>query len=143
MPFSSKNKLPFNPHLANELASQSTEQSQPVCTWSAHDADSGWSKPPLPRDRFTLTAAATAAGEFLLFGGNMYGRPSSDLYIFSTRNFSATRMKTSGEVPSPRHGHGAAFIGATLLICGGAGPGDKNLLSHSSLYLLSLGTSDI
>jgi hypothetical protein len=63
--------------------------------------------------------------------------------MFSTLDFSTTLLKTSGEVPSPRFGHGAALIGNTLLICGGKGSSDENLLSHSSLYLLSLGTSRI
>jgi Galactose oxidase, central domain len=146
MPFVSPKELPFNPPLANRLASQSsqsTQQPRPVCTWSAHAAQSRWSKSPFPRECHTLTATATAAGEFLLFGGYIHDRPSSDLYVFSTRDFSTTLLKTSGEVPSPRARHGAVLIGTTLLICGGEGSSDLNLLSHSSLYLLSLGTSDI
>src|ERR1700733_3606171 len=144
MPFFSRKKPPFNPPLANGLASQSTQQPRPVCTWSAHAIQSGWLKSPFPRRYHTLTAVATAAGEFLLFGGNIDGYyPSSDLYVFSTRDFSATRVKTSGEDPSPRYGHGATLIGTTLLICGGEGFSDENLRSHSSLYLLNLGTSAI
>ncbi len=145
MPLFPQKKLPFNPPLANVLASQSTQQPRPVCTWSAHAVQSGSSESPFPRNRHTLTAAATAAGEFLLFGGDRGGlsSPSSDLFVFSTRDFSTILLKTSGEVPSPRYGHGAALIGNTLLICGGKGLSDENLLSHSSLYLLSLGTSHI
>ncbi len=147
MPFSSRKKLPLNPPLASGLASQSTQKPRPVCTWSAHAAQSGRSKSPFPRNRHTLTATATAAGEFLLFGGDISihsdDRPSSDLYVFLTRDFSTTLLKTSGEVPSPRFALGAALIGTTLLICGGTGSSDENLLSHSSIYLLSLGTSHI
>jgi len=71
-------------------------------------------------------------------------RPSSDLYVFSTRDFSATLLQTSGEVPTPRFAHSAAIIGTTLLICGGIpNLNDKYGLNHDSLYLLNLGTSDL
>ena len=69
---------------------------------------------------------------------------SSDLYLFSTRDFSTTLLKTSGEVPAPRAAHGAVLIGTTLLICGGASDfGDQYALNHDSLHLLDLGTSDL
>src|SRR6266849_2747206 len=105
MPFFSRKKL----------ASQSTQQPprlpRPVCTWSAHAAQSGPSPSPFPRDRSTLTATATASGEFFLFGGWVHDSTSSDLYEISTRDFSTTLLQTSGEVPTPRAGHGAALIG--------------------------------
>jgi hypothetical protein len=56
---------------------------------------------------------------------------------------SATLLQTSGEVPAPRAGHGAALIGTTLLICGGTKFGSPNLLNRHSLYLLNLGTSHL
>jgi hypothetical protein len=115
-----------------------SRKKQPVCTWSAHVPQSGPSPSPFPRDGHTLTATATAAGELFLFGGWAPGRASSDLYVFSTRDFFTTLLQTSGEVPTPRGGHGAALIGTTLLICGGK---DK-VLNHESLYLLNLGTLD-
>jgi hypothetical protein len=69
---------------------------------------------------------------------------SSDLYVFSTRDFSTTLLQTSGKVPTPRGTHGAALIGTTLLICGGTSdPGEQYVLNHISLYLLDLGTSDL
>ena len=69
---------------------------------------------------------------------------SSDLYVFSTRDFSTTLLKTSGEVPTPRAAHGAALIGTTLLIYGGtADSGGQNVQNHDSLYLFNLGMSDI
>jgi hypothetical protein len=144
MSFSSRRKRPFNTPPANRVASQSTQQPQLVCTWSAHAPQSGPSPPPFPRNRHTLTAAATAASELFLFGGYVRGRASGDLYVFSTRDFSATLLQTSGEVPIPRVAHGAALIGTTLLICGGTtNSGDQNVLNHDSLYLLNLGTSDL
>ena len=143
MSFFSRKKLPFNHPPANGLASQSTQQPWPVCTWSAHTPQSGPSPLPFPRGSHTLTATATAAGELFLFGGYVYGWASSDLYVFSTRDFSTTILRTSGEVPTPRSGHGAALIGTTLLICGGTNFGDEYVLNYDSLYLLDLGTSDL
>jgi hypothetical protein len=77
----------------------------------------------------------------------MHGCASSDLYAFSTRDFSTTLLQTSGEVPTPRVSHGAALNGSTLLICGGkTNFGDQNVLNQrqdSSLYLLDLGAWDL
>jgi len=148
MPFFSRKKLPSNPPVANELASQSAQQ-QPrlVCTWSAHAPQSGPSPLPFPRSSYTLTATATAAGEFLLFGGfigHVNRCASSGLYVFSTRDFSTTLLQINGDVPSPRAAHTAALIGNTLLICGGIMDfGDQYVLNHGSLYLLDLGTSNL
>jgi hypothetical protein len=119
----------------------SRKKQQPVCTWSTHAPQSEPSPSPFPRDSHTLTATATAAGELFLFGGIVDSYASSHLYVFSTRDFSATLLQTSGEVPTPRHAHGAALIGTTLLICGGR-IGQK-VLYHDTLYLLNLGTSDL
>jgi len=69
--------------------------------------------------------------------------------MISTRDFSATLLKTSGDVPSPRYGHCAAFTSTTLLILGGmvtsvTGIRRKKKEGYDdSLYLLNLGTSDI
>ena len=117
----------------------------PVCTWSAHAPPSGSSRSPFPRNSHSLTATATAAGELFLFGGFVSGDTSSDLYVISTRDFTATLLQTSGEVPTPRAAHGAALIGTTLLIYGGtdADSIDENALSSDSLCLLNLGTSDV
>jgi hypothetical protein len=149
MSFFSQKKLPFNPPAANELPSQSAQQPRPVCTWSAHAPRSGLSPLPFPRSSLTLTSTATptAASKFLLFGGfigHVHRRASSDLYVFSTRDFSTTLLQTSGEIPTPRAAHGAALIGTTLLICGGIMDfGDQYVLNHDTLYLLDLGTSDL
>ena len=148
MSFSSRKELPPNLPPANGPASQSTQQSRHVCTWSAHAPHSGPSPLPFPRNGHTLTATATvtAASELFLFGGHVHGCASSDLYVFSTRDFSTTLLQTSGEVPTPRAAHGAALIGTTLLICGGktngkTNFGDQNVLNPDALYLLNLGTS--
>ena len=128
---------------ANRLASlaQSTQQAQPVCTWSAHAPQSGQSPSPLPRHSHTLTATTSAPGEIFLFGGCVHYRRSNDTYVISTRDFSATLLQTSGKVPAPRCGHVAALTGTSLLICGGIGA-SSNVLNYDSLYLLNLGTSD-
>jgi hypothetical protein len=134
----------FNHPPANGLASQSTQQPRPVCTWSAHAPQSGPSPLPFPRDSHALTATATAAGELFLFGGFLpTGCASNDLYALSTRDFSTTLLQTSGEVPSPRLSLGAALISTTLLICSGETNLDQNVRNHDSLYLLNLGTSDL
>ena len=129
---------------ANRLASlaQSTQQSQFVCTWSA-DAPQYRQSPSLfPRRDHTLTATTTAGGELFLFGGSKsaHGPASNDLYVISTRDFSATLLQTSGEVPAPRHGHVAALTSTSLLICGGVGD-NNDMLNYDSLYLLNVGTS--
>ena len=139
MPSSSQKELTFKPPPANGLASQSTQQTPPVCTWSAHTPQSGPAPSPFPRYSHTLTATATAAGELFLFGGYVNSCAAGDLYVFSTRDFSTSLLKTSGRAPTPRVSHRTALIGTTLLIYGGltsSGCGDD------SLYLLNLGTSD-
>jgi hypothetical protein len=122
--------------------SRKKQQPRPVCRWSADVPQTGSSSSPFPRYDHTLTATATATGELFLFGGYAHSWASSDLYVFSTRDFSTTLLQTSGEFPAQRGGHGAALIGTTLLICGGY-YGDQNVLDHDSLYLLNLGTSDL
>jgi Galactose oxidase, central domain len=141
MSFSSRKKIPSNNRAAHKLASQSTQQPQPVCTWSAHASKSGPSRSPFPLNDHTVTAIATAAGELFLFGGYSSQFASSDVYVFSTRDFSTTLLQTSGEVPTPRYAHRTAHIGTTLLICGGQQIIGESVPNHDSLYLLNLGTS--
>jgi Kelch motif len=146
MSSSSRKKHTFNNSPANGLASQSTQQPRPVCTWSAHTPQSGPSSPsPFPRrSGHTLTATVTSTpfSELFLFGGYVGGRTSSDLYVFSTQDFSTTLLQTSGKAPIPRAAHGAALIGTTLLICGGKTDfGYQYVLNLDSVYLLNLGTS--
>ena len=132
MPFFSRTKLP-------------TQLLGPVRTWSAHAPQPGPSPSPFSLCGHTLTATATATGEFLLFGGFINNRTRSNLYVFSTRDLTATLLQTSGEVLTPRWAHGAALIGTTLLIFGGSNTNssDQNALNSDSLCLLNLGTSDI
>ena len=134
-------QLPSNTPPASKFASQSTQQPQPVCAWSAHAPQSGRSPSPFPRYFHTLTATTTAPGEIYLFGGYVPGHPSSDLYVISTRDFSTTLLQTSGEVPTPRYEHCAALTSTTLLICGGTGD-HYDVLDCNPLYLLNLGTLD-
>ena len=136
MPFFSRKKPPTQPP---------GPVLEPVCTWSAHAPQSGSSRSPFPRYDHSLTATATAAGELFLFGGIVSDDTSSDLYVISTRDFTATLLQTSGEVPTPRAAHGAALTGATLLIYGGTNDNSFDLNGPSSdlLCLLNLGTSDV
>ena len=134
-------KLPSNTSPTNRLTSQSTQQPQPVCTWSAHAPQSGQSPSPFPREDYTLTTTTTASSKLFLFGGCVRGRASSDLYVISTRDFSTTLLQTSGEVPGPRQGHVAALTSTALLVCGGLH--GHTFLDYNSPYLLNLGTSDL
>jgi hypothetical protein len=143
MPFFSRKTIPSNNPPVDGIASQSTQQPQPVCTWSAYTPQSGPSPSPFPRYSHTLTATATAAGELFLFGGDVRRCASSDLYMISTRDFSTTLLQTGGEVPTPRYAHRTALIGTTLLICGGRQKVGESLPNDDSLYLLNLGTSDL
>jgi hypothetical protein len=68
----------------------------------------------------------------------------NDLYVFSTRDLSATLLQTSGEIPSPRVGHAGALVSSVFLIWGGdtntGGQEASNEPQDDSLYLLNLGT---
>jgi hypothetical protein len=151
MPLFSKKKL--SPAPANKPASrsQATQSQQSICTCSAHalriDPRSGPSSSPFPRYYFTLSTIATAAGELFLFGGNTYDRKRNDVYVISTRDFSTTLLRTSGDVPKPLTAHCAVFTGTTLFIWGGrldfSDQVMQNQTHDDSLYLLNLSTSDL
>ena len=139
--------------MASGSTPQKKQQSQPTYAWSAHISPLlGQSPSPFPRDSHALSTTATAAGELFLFGGNTNSSrslsASNDLYMISTRDFSATLLNTSGDIPNPRLGHGAAFTGTSLLILGGwvTSKTRMHLKKHGhddSLYLLDLGTWDL
>ena len=133
-----------------QLSPQENQQSQPVYPWSAHAPPPGQSPSPFLRHAHAYSTSATVAGELFLFGGCAHRprSPSNDLYVFSTQDFSATLLQTSGDVPSPRYGHRAVLAYTTLLIWGGrtdfSEQGAQNAQNRSdddSLYLLNLGTS--
>ncbi|OBZ78636.1 Tip elongation aberrant protein 1 [Grifola frondosa] len=97
---------------------------------------------PFPRYGHALPATATATGELFLFGGLVRETVRNDLYLFSTRDLSATLLQTAGEVPSPRVGHASALVGSVLIVWGGdtktnnkAKQSDKQ---DDGLYLLNL-----
>ncbi|GJE87566.1 hypothetical protein PsYK624_036490 [Phanerochaete sordida] len=97
---------------------------------------------PFPRYGHSLPATATATGELFLFGGLVRETVRNDLYLFSTRDLSATLLQTAGEIPSPRVGHASALVGSVLIVWGGdtktsnkAKPTDKQ---DDGLYLLNL-----
>ena len=106
---------------------------------------SGPSPSPFPRYGHALPAAATTSGELFLFGGLVHDTARNDLYVFSTRDLSATLLQTSGEIPNPRVGHAGALVSSVLLIWGGdtntSGQAVPNEPQDDSLYLLNLGTS--
>ncbi len=130
---------------------QKKQRSQPVSghPWSAHAPSSGLSQSLFPRSYHALSTTDTAAGDLFLFGGYVLtsGSVSNDLYVFSTRDFSTTLLRTSGEVPGPRMGHTAVLTSTILLIWGGnatLGYQDvPNKREDDSFYLLNLGMSDL
>jgi len=132
----------------NSQSPQDKQQSQPssIYPWSARTPPfaSGPSPSPFPRYAHTLSTSVTSAGELFLFGGFLHRSlsPSNDLYVISTRDFSTTPFKTSGNAPNPRYGHCAVLTSDFLLIWGGM----KNFREKTpddSLYFLNLGTSDL
>ena len=139
---------------------QQQQQRRPVYPWTARRLNllpptflsknappSGPSPSPFPRYGHALPASATAAGELFLFGGLVQYSARNDLYVFSTRDLSATLLQTSGEIPSPRVGHAGALVGSVLLIWGGdtntSGQEVRNEPQDDSLYFLNLSTSDL
>ena len=126
---------------------QQTQQSQPLYPWSAHTPPSGQSLSPFPRRLHALSTTVTAAGELFLFGGGTDDRICNDLYVISTRDFSTTFLKTSGNVPNPRYRHCAVLTSTTLLIWGGrtdfSDQEAPNQRDDDSFYLLNLGTSEL
>ena len=102
---------------------------------------------PFPRYGHALPATATATGELFLFGGLVGTNVRNDLYLFSTRDLSATMLQTAGEIPSPRVLHASALVGSVLIVWGGdtkshnkAKTGEKQ---DDGLYLLNLGVFHI
>ena len=136
------------------------QQPRPVYPWTARRLNllpptflsknappSGPSPSPFPRYGHALPACATPAGELFLFGGLVHDSARNDLYVFSTRDLSATLLQTSGEVPSPRVGHAGALISSVFLIWGGdtntGGQEAPTEPQDDSLYLLNLGTLNL
>ncbi|KAG6890737.1 hypothetical protein C0992_013120 [Termitomyces sp. T32_za158] len=95
---------------------------------------------PFPRYGHSLPATATPNGELYLFGGLVREVPRNDLYLFSTRENSATLLHTSGEVPSPRVGHASALVSNVLIVWGGDTKSDSKPVDSQDdgLYLLNL-----
>ncbi|EGO04494.1 hypothetical protein SERLA73DRAFT_82409 [Serpula lacrymans var. lacrymans S7.3] len=97
---------------------------------------------PFPRYGHALPAAATSSGELYLFGGLVRESARNDLYVFSTRDLSATLMQTAGEIPSSRVGHASALVSNVLVVWGGDTKTDPQSKStdkqDDGLYLLNL-----
>lgn len=97
---------------------------------------------PFPRYGHALPATATSSGELYLFGGLVRETARNDLYLFSTRDLSATLVQTGGEMPSPRVGHASAIVSSVLIIWGGdtkTDPSsDQSEKQDDGLYLLNL-----
>ncbi|KII94183.1 hypothetical protein PLICRDRAFT_99563 [Plicaturopsis crispa FD-325 SS-3] len=97
---------------------------------------------PFPRYGHALPATATSNGDLFLFGGLVRETARNDLYLFSTRDLSATLIQTAGEMPSPRVGHACALVSSVLIVWGGDTKTDPkpkaNDKQDDGLYLLNL-----
>jgi hypothetical protein len=98
---------------------------------------------PFPRYGHALPATPTASGDLYVFGGLVRESARNDLYLFSSRDHSATLLQTAGDGPSPRVGHASALVSNVLIVWGGdtktdpkSKPTDKQ---DDNLYLLNLG----
>ncbi|KAH7930533.1 hypothetical protein BV22DRAFT_1124814 [Leucogyrophana mollusca] len=140
-----------------QQSSQPPQQQRPAYPWSARRLllpppatipkpgvapPTSPSPPPFPRYGHALPATATANGDLYLFGGLVRETARNDLYVFSTRDLSATLVQTAGEIPSPRVGHASALVSSVLIVWGGdtktdptSKPTDKQ---DDGLYLLNL-----
>nr|GAT47851.1 cell polarity protein [Mycena chlorophos] len=97
---------------------------------------------PFPRYGHALPASPTANGDLYIFGGLVRESARNDLYLFSSREQSATLLQTAGDGPSPRVGHASALVSNVLIVWGGdtktdpkSKPSDKQ---DDNLYLLNL-----
>ncbi|KAF9040391.1 hypothetical protein BDZ89DRAFT_1060481 [Hymenopellis radicata] len=97
---------------------------------------------PFPRYGHSLPSTCTPSGDLYVFGGLVRESPKNDLYLFSSRDYSATLVQTEGEVPSPRVGHASAVVSNVLIIWGGDTKTDNRAKSperqDDGLYLLNL-----
>ncbi|KAF8632976.1 hypothetical protein AX15_001573 [Amanita polypyramis BW_CC] len=96
---------------------------------------------PFPRYGHSLPAIATANGDLYIFGGLVRDTAHNDLYLFSTRDNSATLLQTAGEIPSPRVGHASALVSSVLIVWGGDTKADTKARAteeDDGLYLLNL-----
>jgi hypothetical protein len=141
-----------SPSKSAPATSQSTQQQpQPDHLWSVLRPtfrSKGFppSTSPSPFSRHSHILSTTAAGELLFFGGRAHGSLRNDLYVVSTRDYSVTFLKTTGEVPSPRFLSAGVLVNNVLLIFGGATEVDNDGYptgNDDSLYLLSLGALDL
>ncbi|KAF7306753.1 Cell polarity protein [Mycena indigotica] len=97
---------------------------------------------PFPRYGHALPASPTANGDLYIFGGLVRESARNDLYLFSSREQSATLLQTAGDGPTPRVGHASALVSNVLIVWGGdtktdpkSKPTDKQ---DDNLYLLNL-----
>lgn len=77
-----------------------------------------------------------------MFGGLVEDTPRNDLYLISADNRYTTRVRTTGEIPSPRVGHASAVVGSVLIVWGGETSGISRarygVEQDNGLYLLNL-----
>jgi len=96
---------------------------------------------PFPRYGHALPLSATVNGELYLFGGLVHENVRADMYLFSTRDLTATLLETVGDLPPPRVGHVSALVSTVVIVWGGDTKGDGAIDEphDDALYLFNTG----
>ncbi|GLB35974.1 putative kelch motif containing protein [Lyophyllum shimeji] len=150
-----RNNSPNTPGAPGQPSNPSQPSQRPAYPWSARRLNlppplvlnkpgvvppTSPSPSPFPRYGLACPANPTASGDLYLFGGLVREVARNDLYLFSTRDNSATLLQTSGESPSPRVGHASALVSNVLIVWGGDTKTDPKSeeKQDDGLYLLNL-----
>jgi hypothetical protein len=89
---------------------------------------------PCPRNCHATPATVTPSGDIYISAGQT-GLSLDDIYVYSTRENTASLIQCFGDIPSPRTCHSCALIGNVLILYGDHWVGDDN-----ALYMLNLRT---
>lgn len=76
-------------------------------------------------------------GLIYLFGGNMNGALSNDLFVLDTNTWTWSLIPTSGDIPTPRERHTMSAVGNRMFVFGGHDEKNDYL---NDMYILDLET---
>ncbi|KAL1496861.1 hypothetical protein AB1Y20_014445 [Prymnesium parvum] len=96
---------------------------------------------PVPSARWGHSAVARGEGAMLLFGGDVGGYVSAELWEYTLDGAAWARVEAAGKAPPPRQDHAAGVVGARgeeyMVVYGGRGSGGERL---DDVYVLALGS---